>query len=162
MNNRLIARVNAKNRANTIAAQIEKEIREIFRPYVGKKIFLNGGDLIAPLRGKLEQYTFPHQKQYRFYRLRHLKYILSFEVGISEQIQGNSGCASAKSIAHIGTLDGGVILETISPDIYNFQQYTPEEIETLRDEAFKKESELRAIQSKFACFGVDDYAEVGA
>jgi hypothetical protein len=161
MNNpRLVARVNAKNRANAIAHRIEREIREIFRPYIGKKVLLNGGGLIAPLRKQLDQYDWPQQKEYRFYR-NNLKYTFSFEVSVSEPIHGDTGIFTARAYVAVGSLDGENTLESISPETgLPPQQYTAEEIEQLRIDARKKEGELNKIKNKFACFGEYDNCEV--
>lgn len=161
MNNRLEARVKAKNLVNAKANGIEPKLREIFAPYVGKKILKVDGSLVSEIAEKLKQFNYPAQNEFRFWHEK-LSYSLVFTLSMSADIKDHGSHESADAKVNIGTMDGQ-ILEKINELIFALPtNYSVKSIKNARERAREKEHELNLIKSEYACFGENDHTKVNA
>jgi hypothetical protein len=110
MNNwgeRLNARVRAYNKVNARAITLHRELVEIFRPFVGKKILTNAG-FVAKLRPLLDAVRVRESEpsRGRFQFITHsTSYSLTFSLKVWESYQGEEhGGSYAEAVIHVGEL----------------------------------------------------------
>lgn len=161
MNNRLTARVEAKNLVNAKANEVESKLREIFLPYVGKKILKVDGSLVSEIGEKLAQFNYPAQNEFRFWREK-LNYSLVFTLSMSVNIKDHGSHESAEAKINIGQIDGQILKE-INELVYILPtNYSAASIEHARARARELDRQLSVVRSEYTCFGENDYAKVQA
>lgn len=159
MNDRLAARVKAKNRANEIANRLEIEFKEIFRPFVGKKILLQTGGFIKSINETLKKYNFPENKVFRIWKTD-TTYSLNFRISAAEVENYNCSSCSAESRISIGKLDGNILTAIEETNHPQKTDFSAEEIQRLRDLVRQKESEVNQIRNQYYGFGENDQGGV--
>jgi hypothetical protein len=111
MNNyseRLNAKVRAHNKVNARANELHPELLEVFRPFVGKKVLVNGNGLVAKLRPQIEalreRESQPGRGRFQLW-LDSSTYHLSFTLKAWESYQGEQyGGSYAEATINVGEL----------------------------------------------------------
>jgi hypothetical protein len=185
MNNRLTARVLAKNTVNAKANELAPKFREIFAPYVGKKIFKANRSFIAEITEKLKPFLYPQKKEFQIWCHR-LEHSLIFKIKCSKQIGGHSSREYAEANIQIGSLDGQILkaieeLVYLLPTIYlaagvehararareleyqlSVVRSAAAGVEHARARARELAYQLSVVRSEYGCFGENDFSKVEA
>jgi hypothetical protein len=175
MNNwdeRLNARVRAYNKVNARAITLHRELVEIFRPFVGKKILTNAG-FVAKLRPLIERIREREQEpgrgRFQFYT-HSTTYSLTFVLKAWESYQGEEhGGSYAEAVINVGELgrlgatNGGhcdvprdalASLIELPPNLRT--DYNAEEVRALRKAAQAAEEKAREAEHAVYPFGKYD------
>lgn len=159
MNNRLAARVEAKNLVNSKANELAPKIKEIFAPYVGKKIFKADRSFVAGIPESLKPFF---QEEVTRIWCHRLEYTLLFKISASKPIEENSGCEYAEANIRIGTLDDQILKEIDELTWTLPTNYSVAGIEHARARARELEHQLSVVRLEYACFGENDFSKVQA
>lgn len=157
MNEKLQARVNARNRANKIANELYPKLKALFEPWIGKKIQLKDGSLSLKLKEEankiLDSYykLSPNSIQVYFVCSN---YSIYYVVKTSEPLPNYSVTYAETSIYICSTRDQ--TLEKIYDPQDRRTDFTVEEITEARKQAEDKRKELQSIEAKYAAFGEHD------
>ena len=134
--NKLQARVEAVNKANTLANEVYAKLTAFFAAYVGQKIFNADGSMVKKIRDKMP--TFPDNRSLNV-TAAHSRYNIAYTVNACESYEerGNTFGMYHHTITYIGDLDNSNILKAISQNGGNFRtDYTVEDVAAKR-EAYK-------------------------
>jgi hypothetical protein len=161
----LEARIKARNRVNKRANELQPELVEIFRPYVGKKVTTQHGlvhklkPVIDKLRDRERGGEFSNGKGFDLWRRYGGSYAIDYEIKCSEPIRGSEreggGCTVtyAEATVRVGLLEGDT-LKSLSEEPPNYKSdYTEEEIREKRALADKLREEARRAETDLCPFG---------
>jgi len=161
---RLEAKVRATNRVHAYVPKLREGLVQALTPFVGKKVFKQGGSLTA----KVEQALEPLYKQEgsrdghngggrpSFWRQQG-QYRLAFGVRTSESIEGEEyGCLYAESTIYVGEVQGGVLVKFTDEERELRSDYTADEIEGKRKAAEEAREKAREAESACWPFGERD------
>jgi hypothetical protein len=127
---RLAARVKAVNAAHACANEFRKILIDIFRPYVGVKLFKMDGSFLAKHQGLLPQ--FPNRHDLMVYR-NNSDYTLGWTVKANEQVIGAQHSIYYEQTFYVGEITGDT-LKNVNEDACHFRtDFTAEEINTKRE-----------------------------
>jgi hypothetical protein len=145
---RLAAKVAGQNRVNAEANTLERELVEIFRPFIGKKILTHGG-LTAKIKPLIPKRELP----FRLWRAPS-SYTLSWKLDVTEHDSEHSVCYREAWI-HVGKLNG-YTLESLCDPQTRRTDYTIAEISDKRERLKQYEEAYRQARSALDGFGEYD------
>jgi hypothetical protein len=156
-NERLEARVKARNRCHAIANELYPQLAEFFRPYVGQKIERADGPLMAKISAKLEEAIpklFDPLPQGAQVWRSPSDYSLVWTVKVCEGYGPHSCCYEDCSV-YVGNMRGGV-LESLYPPEARREDFTADEIEQARQAYEAAHKHAEDLESKLFPFGESD------
>lgn len=148
---RLVARVNAVNKANAYGMELHTQLTAIFAPFVGTKIEKVDGTLLAKVKNLLP--PFPSTPALHVYR-QTSNYSLVYVVKTCELIPPH-GCIYADTSVYIGEMDVSTLVKLSDKPVFR-TDYTVEEVQANRA-AYEAAKKLASeAESKLFPFGEVD------
>ena len=135
MNETLKARVFAKNKANKIANELRRELKEYFRDKVGQKIVKNDGSSFLQKIKEDLSWMWEYENNDKFISCRFIfqDNQLFLKIEVKEIIEGGTGsCMCQESCVYVGDLRDGV-LHLLKDEDDLREDYNVETILKLRD-----------------------------
>ena len=127
----LKAKVEAVNLANQYANELCPKLVEVCKPFVGKKVVTQTGELVAKLWKDIDEMGLPHTSRISVYRTSS-NYSLTFVVKTC--FSDNGVCEYHESPVYVGNIDKG-ILTLVRDDSPNYRtDYNAEQVELRRKE----------------------------
>lgn len=156
MNNKLAAKVSARNYVNALANDLLPEILEAVKPFIGKKVALQTGGMSGKLSAALTRFCSSTVTNHVWFSARTYTLEVTFKTcqGI---VGGNGGCVYAEQAVTFGELErNNGNLKEIYPARTFRTDFTVEEIETTRKAAEAARSAMREAEYKLCGFGTHD------
>lgn len=156
MNNKLAAKVSARNYVNALANDRLPKILEAVRPFIGKKVALQTGGMSAKLDAVLDIFRQTNLTDQVWFNARTYTLEVTFKtcVGING---GNGSCVYAEQAVTFAELErNSGNLKEIYPARTFRTDFTVEEIETARNEVTVARDAMRAAEWKLIGFGEHD------
>jgi len=158
MNNKLKARVKARNKANEYSNKLYPILAAIFASLVGQKILTAPGDLTAKVKKLMPELpnttglsVFRDRSSYRYGSW----YSLSWTVKVCEMVEGGCTCVYEEVTVYIGKLEGQVLSEIEKP-CNGRTDYTVKEVEQWREEYKRAAREADKARCALFPFGEND------
>lgn len=105
----LTAKVIAVNRVNSVANEIYPKLVEVFKPYVGCKLFKTNGGFLKKIEDIVPSFDLPLMQIYR----HNSEYNIAWTVKTSEQ-DGDSTCLYYSTTVYIGNVSNGILTDIMS------------------------------------------------
>ncbi len=152
---KLESKVAVKNRSNKLAMELYDKLAPIFAPYVGKKIEIANGGLIAKLKNEIQ----PAIED--FFRLNHpcqvyqdqSRYCIRYVVRVWDSSSGST--FYGETSVNICNTDGGEMKE-IYGSVLMVTDFKAEDIQKARDDVRKAREVLQSAESRLCYFGEHD------
>ncbi len=152
---KLAARVAAKNRANQLAMDAQAQLFAVFSPFIGKKIFINGGNFVATLRAATSETLKSFRtdtSEINFYGSG--QYSLCAIARASEVFEGRR--FYAETIFYIGDVDRGIDLKSLYVTSVFRTDFNEMEIAENRLKVQSARTALQDLEYKICEFGESD------
>lgn len=155
MNNKLAAKIIARNYVNCLANDLLPEILEAVRPFVGQKVIRKTGGMSGKLDAALGTFRYSAITNIWFnVGTEHLKVTFKTRQVI---VDGNGGCVYAEqAVTFAGLEDGNGVLKELYPTEPFRTDFTVEEIETARKRLRIARNAAYAAELKLGGFGEYD------
>lgn len=130
----LSAKVIAVNRVHSVANDLYPKLVEVFKPYVGCKLFKATGGFLKKIEDIVPSFDIPKMQVYR----HNSEYNIAWTVKTSEQ-DGDSTSLYYSTTVYIGNISNGVLTDIMSREDCR-TDFTVEEVEEkqrLLKEAYK-------------------------
>ena len=152
MTTALGVRVRGVNRANSLASQWQERLIDVFRPFVGTKIFKADGELLAKIKKLVGELGMPNDVHTQFYHSKS-NYELRYVVKTCESEQGVA--YYHETTIPIGELDRGALISLSVATKYR-TDYTADEVVAKRQ--FYRDAKRAAdeIRNSLYPFGESD------
>lgn len=151
--NCLKAKVDAQNKANAHVLTLHPQLVNLFRPYVGKKIFTQSG-FIHKIKQALEP-LLSNTTSLRVYRYNS-NYSLTFIVNTNENIQGGHGCVYRDASFSVGDIKGDTLITLNEQTQSRRTNYNVEEIIIARHAVDSADKQLSRAKESLCGFGEHD------
>lgn len=153
MNEKLAAKIIARNYVNCLANDLLPEILEAVRPFVGQKVIRKTGGMSGKLDAALGTFRYSAITNIWFnVGPEHLKVTFKTRRVI---VGGNGGCVYAEQAVTFAGLEGGVLKELYPTEPFR-TDFTVEEIETARKRLRIARNAAYAAELKLGGFGEYD------
>lgn len=159
--NRLEAKIKARNLANEGCKVLHPRMIEVFRPYVGKKIFTNQG-LVSKLSQEVCAVIQDVEKSlgiHQIYLNYNAHYAVVFTVKTCVNIQNESGCTYDDACVTIGerNIYNGIELKNLCEKcVFGRTDFTAGEIIAARKKVDDAKNALREAEGCLCQFGEYD------
>ncbi len=149
--NKIRAKVQARNLSSRAVMETYNQLVEIFRPLVGQQITKKNGTLLEKIKKTLPELESGNRLSIYFDKS---DYSLKWACKACVMIQDGCSCVYDEQDAYIGHLVEGVLGTIQEPEIYR-TDWTVEEVTAKIEAVGQKERELR--EAKSALCGFDLY-----
>ncbi len=155
MSNRLEARVTAKNRANSLAAQYSLALTASLTPLVGQKIVKKDKSLTKKVQTLIP--TFPTEPGVTCYLYRESPYNVTYVIKVCEQVENSYGCVYEEAWTTVAQLNPqtGELVKVEEPETFR-SDYSVTEILKLREDYEQKKKAMEEAKSRLNPFGDTD------
>lgn len=152
MNEKLAARVTAKNRANKLAMDIHDKLAPIFAQYVGKKVETSTGSLVAKLNKEVDAAIAEIKKENCKIFRSQSRYSICYVVQTWENV---GSCYYAETYIYLGETSNGILSKILAKNELK-TDYSVDQILKAREEIRKARTILQNAESNLCGFGEYD------
>lgn len=156
MNNKLAAKISARNYVNSLANDLLPEILEAVKPFLGKKVALQTGGLSAKMNEALKPFRSSSVTNHVWFSARTYTLEVNFRTcqGI---VGGNGGCVYAEQAVQFAELErNNGNLKQLYPAKTFRTDFSTEEIETARHNVKVARDAMHEAEWKLVGFGEHD------
>lgn len=155
-NSHLEARVCLVNYVNELANRLEPTLKELFLPYVGKKVTISGGSLLKKLREQVNDTVKPYlsERDQVFHDYRY-SYNVQFTIKSRTGYLHYGNCESWEyweTGIYIGSLRDSVLVEIDDRKTERKTDYLVDKIRTIRESAEKLRERVRELELQIVNF----------
>lgn len=155
MNNKLAAKVSARNYVNSLANDLLPEILEAVKPFIGKKVALQTGGMSAKLDAALARFRSSTVTNQIWFHAR--TYTLEVFFRTCQSVVGGNSCVYAEQAVTFAELErNNGNLKEIYPAKTFRTDFFAEEIELARRDVTVAREAMRAAEWRLAGFGEHD------
>lgn len=156
MNMKLAAKISARNSVNAVANAMLPEILEAVKPFLGKKVALQGGGMSAKLDAALKTFRSYVTMNQIWFSARRYSLEVTFKTCVSIR-DGNGGCVYAEQAVTFAELerDNGNLKQLYPARTFR-TDFTAKEVEDARKEVTVARDVMRAAEWKLVGFGEHD------
>lgn len=155
MNHKLDAKIAARNHVNALANDRLPKIREAVKPFLGKKVALQGGGMTAKLDAALSIFRATNLTDQVWFNAR--TYTLEATFKTCFKVQGENGCVYAERAVTFAELerDSNNLKQLYTTTTFR-TDYTVQEIEIARKAVTVARDAMRAAEWQLVGFGEHD------
>lgn len=153
MNDKLTARVVARNRVNAYANVFWKDLIDRLTPFVGCKVLKADGSLLKNVECRLPET--PNTNALHVYHSSPRSYSLTWTVKACQQVPGECHCVYEELTIYVGELDGNV-LKDLRPFSEYPENYMVADVLKAREEYREAERVASRLREALYPFGETD------